>query len=280
MLKQATYFLASLIILLAIFAGGERTSSPFFQSCISEQQNSKSDAATKNQPSGYGTIVTSYVNCSGQFIERHGVGITALATFMIAAFTCTLWLTSSTQAKLTKEALIADKSAFVFPYDFGQYWEFDITSLHYNWRVRPYWRNTGDTAAKDVMVHAECEIRNTALPVGHPFNYSVTNEQRGFMGPRVDNVGGIAPAMTQAAITAQDLVDAQAQRKFIYLWGWTRYNDVFPNTPRHITKFCWLIQTQGDPLTFIPNTVGPVGTPGTLTFSYSQHSEGNSAEDE
>jgi hypothetical protein len=280
MLKQATYFLASIIALLVIFVAAERTSSPFFEHCIAEQQNAKSDAATKDQPSGYGTTLTSYVNCSGQFIERHGVGFTALATFMIAAFTCTLWLASSKQAELTKEALIADKAAFAFPVNYSQYWELDALTGHYNWRFRPTWRNSGDTAAKDVMIHVECEIRNTRFPVGYKFNYAITNEPRGFLAPHVDNVGGTAPPIGQAAVTAQDLVDAQAERKFIYLWGWIRYNDVFPDTARHVTKFCWWITIQGNPLLFVPHFEGPAGTDGTLTFNYFQHTEGNSTEDE
>jgi hypothetical protein len=108
MLRQSIYFLASIIILLGIFVAVERTSSPFFQSCINDQQDAKTDTPpSKNEPSGYGTVFTSYIACSGRFIEGHGVGITALATIVIAAFTATLWIATRQQADLTRQEFIA-----------------------------------------------------------------------------------------------------------------------------------------------------------------------------
>src|SRR5262249_3219710 len=112
-MKQAIYFLASVLLLLAIFVAVERTSSPFFQSCISQRQNTN--------------LIISYINCSGLLIERHGVGITALATLIIAAFTCTLWLATNSQAQLTRETLIADKRAFVFAVGVRSFYEPDPT---------------------------------------------------------------------------------------------------------------------------------------------------------
>jgi hypothetical protein len=258
----------ALILLVILIAGVVWIvdSSTVFRKCVS----SKPDYSNSQI----------YLDCLSVFVVTQNPAITALSTFIIAVFTIVLAGVTNRQARLTKEALIADKAAFVFPFNFNQVWNRDEATTHYHWRLRPMWRNSGDTAAVDVMVHAECEIRNTALPVGHRFNYSITNEPKGFLGPGVENTGGIAPTASQAAITPQDILDSQAGRKFIYLWGWTRYSDVFPDTRRHITKFCWIIMTQGDPLTYVPNTAGPVGTAGTLAFTYAQHPEGNSAEDE
>jgi hypothetical protein len=37
-------------------------------------------------------------------------------------------------------------------------------------------------------------------------------------------------------------VEAIADKKlFMYLWGWARYNDIFPDTKRHITRYCWKV---------------------------------------
>jgi hypothetical protein len=101
------------------------------------------------------------------------------------------------------------------------------------------------------------------------------NFGKGIIGPKETLTGGIAPQ--GAAITPQDIVDAKTFRKFIYLIGWVKYFDVFPNTPEHITHFCWLISVTGDPQTFVPNTSGQPPTPGTLNFQYLQHTEGNYA---
>jgi hypothetical protein len=73
-------------------------------------------------------------------------------------------------------------------------------------------------------------------------------------------------------------LDAQAGRKFIYLWGWVRYFDVFPRTPEHITRFCWLIVPVGDPLAFVPGAAP--NQPGSLSFGSLHHSEGNCADEE
>jgi hypothetical protein len=107
MLRQSRYFLASIIILLGFLVSVERTSSPFFQSCINDQQDAKTDAPSQNKPSGYGAVFTSYIACSGRFIEGHGVGITALATIVIAAFTATLWIATRQQADLTRQEFVA-----------------------------------------------------------------------------------------------------------------------------------------------------------------------------
>jgi hypothetical protein len=274
-----TYWAAILVVLFIAGIVWIVESSQTFQDCISGGQNKTNNNATKDGVAILSTPGT-YRDCLGSFVVVQNPAITALSTLVIAIFTIVLAGVTSRQAKLTKEALIADKAAFVFPSGYNQWWEVDALTGLYNWRLRPRWRNSGDTAAKEVMIHTECEIRNTPFPAGHVFNRAVTNEPRGFLGPREENVGGLAPGSGQAAITAQDIVDAQAGRKFIYLWGWTRYNDVFPNTPRHMTTFCWIIHVQGDPLTYVPHTDGPVGAPGTLTFSWFQHPEGNSTEDE
>jgi hypothetical protein len=259
-LKQAAFFVAFLIFLSALVVGLERGFSPFFQNCIKQHQNSASLAAA-------------YVQCTGIFINTNGNGITALATVVIAAFTATLWVTSSRQAELTKEALIANRRAFITPVNFLQIWELDSASGLYNWRLRPQWRNTGETPTKDMVLHVQCEIRNAQLPQGYNFTYQEADIAHGIIGPKVDMHGGLAPR--GAAITPQDILDAQNVRKFIYLWGWVKYFDVFPDTPRHTTHFCWLIYAIGDPGTFVPNTPGQPPTPGTLSFTYLQHTEGN-----
>ena len=80
MLKQPSYMFAFILLALAVFVAIEWTSSPFFQGCISKND---------------GAAIASYVRCSGHFIEGHGVGITALASIIVAAFTMTLWMATA-----------------------------------------------------------------------------------------------------------------------------------------------------------------------------------------
>jgi hypothetical protein len=83
-------------------------------------------------------------------------------------------------------------------------------------------------------------------------------------------MGGLVP-FPPAAISVQDILDAQHGRKFIYIWGWARYFDVFPDTPEHLTRFCWQVLIVGDP------TSADSGEK--LRFDTIHHTAGNCADD-
>ena len=255
MLKQL--LLASLLFsaLVAVLVFSERAFSPTFQSCVSGESQSKSNSTTEKEPPRFLVNVSRYIQCSGTFLDQHGNGITALATIVIAAFTGTLWRSTSLQALLTKEAFISDKRAFVFTSGLQHYWEIDGTGA-YNWRFRPIWKNSGNTQTKRLRLYTECELRDSPLPLG--FDFTTTRYQwgTGFSAPQTTYVGGIAPPYTLSAITPQDIIDVQQGRKYLYLWGWASYFDVFPNTPEHITRFCWSIAPVGDPFTYVPLSSG------------------------
>ena len=73
-----------------------------------------------------------FIVCLGSFLEHHDGAITALATIIIAAFTGTLWVATSSQGKLTKDALIADKRAFVFATGIAPCFEMDPVTRKFN----------------------------------------------------------------------------------------------------------------------------------------------------
>jgi hypothetical protein len=45
--------------------------------------------------------------------------------------------------------------------------------------------------------------------------------------------------LTSDPMTTKYLDEIVAQRGYLYLWGWAKYNDVFEKTPEHITRFCY-----------------------------------------
>jgi hypothetical protein len=124
-----------------------------------------------------------------------------------------------------------------------------------------------------LTVYVECEIRDTPLPKGFTFTANSSFGIGGIIPPHSELLGGNAPVGTP--ITPQDILELEAGRRYIYLWGWAKYFDVFPNTPEHLTHFCWAITIGGDPLTFGPSVTGTPPTVGTLSFGYQQHTEGN-----
>jgi hypothetical protein len=184
----------------------------------------------------------------------------------------------SNQGELTKEALIADKRAFVFASGINPFWELDKRSGTYHWRIRPVWRNAGDTPTRRLRLYTDCEIRNSSLPENFRFVDGAIPAGAGLLGPRQESMGGAAPLLPGVGITPQDIADAIALRKFIYLWGWVKYFDVFPGTPEHITRFCWQIIPQGDALAFIPGQLP--NTPDALSFAYLHMVNGNYADEE
>jgi hypothetical protein len=277
MLKQASYMFAFILLALAVLVAVERTSSPFFQGCISENEKANGNTATKNDPT-YGAVFTGYIRCSGRFIEAHGIGITALSGILVAAFTGTLWIATSRQSIITKEIWVADKRAFVFPTGINPFWELNPDEGFYYWRIRPVWQNSGETPTRRLRLYTDCEIRDTALPPNFQFVDGPIPPGAGMLGPHSSSMGGAAPLIPRPGISPQDILDAIASRKFIYLWGWVRYYDVFPNTKEHVTRFCWQIMPVGDPHAFTPGQIPTA--PGSLQFAYLHIGQGNCADDE
>ena len=175
---------------------------------------------------------------------------------------------------VARDAIIAAERAFVFPLGVTGSWELNPTTRLYDWRFRPTWRNSGDTPTRQMTMHTECVVRSTPLPAGFDFNYPTMQTATALVPPDAEIPGGIAPLAPTLAVSAQDLADAQNDQKFIYLWGWARYLDVFPGTAQHITRFCWLLTPLGDPLAFMPDH------PNGVTFRPVHHFEGNCTDDE
>jgi hypothetical protein len=208
MLKQAYLFIAAVVVCAIAFVGIEHTVSLSFQMCIRQDT-----VGNEN----FSAILSAYIRCSGKFIAENNGGITAFATLIVAAFTGTLWAATNRQAQLTKDALIANNRAFIFVPGIAQFWERDPGSGDYNWRFRPILRNSGETPTRRMAMFVECEIRNTRLPPGYGFAPQTQDIAGGTIPPKFELTGGLVPRMPGAAITPQDLIDAQNGRKFIYV---------------------------------------------------------------
>jgi hypothetical protein len=169
--------------------------------------------------------------------------------------------------------LIANKRAFVYAIGlrpFGEKRQGDLDGPFF-WRFRPRWMNSGDTPTKNMQIYTACELRNSTLPVNFDFTQMASPAGTGLIGPRNEQLGSLAPAPPNAAITPQDVIDVQRGTKFLYLWGWILYFDVFTNTPQHITRFCWMISPVGDPMTSDLNG---------LRFDWIYNPQGNCADEE
>jgi hypothetical protein len=267
--RGQTNRLATFIVFVAAFVFIERSFSPTFQQCVASPEG--------NNPSLFGVTIDQYVRCTGGFVKTYEAAISALAAVIIAAFTGTLWVATSRQAALTREAFIADKRAFVFASGIQSFYEPD-PSGHFNWRIAPVWQNSGDTPTRRLRIYTDGFFSNAPISPTFDFNYIDPKSPAGtgLLGPKMPCIGGQAPhSPHQAALTPQDILDIQNGKKFFYLWDWVRYYDTLPNTSEHITRFCWRILSTGNPLTF-----NPLVDPNSVRFFNLYDARGNCADEE
>ena len=93
MLRSASVFVVSIIILLAAFYLAERSLSPVFQGCMEKHQAADTNRIADDDITGRGiSLVENSIRCSGEFVEANSAAITALAAMLVAALTATLWL--------------------------------------------------------------------------------------------------------------------------------------------------------------------------------------------
>ena len=201
-----------------------------------------------------------------------------LFTGVLAISTIGLWRQTARLAKDAERNSITTQRAFVFATNINPSWYLDPASGQYHWRFRPTWRNSGDTPTQNLRLHTKCELRNTVLPEDFSFDYKTDQIGTGILGPKFEQQGGEAPQLPTPAITVQDIIDIQSGRKFLYLMGWVRYNDVFPETPERLTRFCWQILPVGDSASY--NPFPTADRPNSLFFPYVHHKKGNCADDE
>lgn len=205
-------------------------------------------------------------------------GFQFLALIVQAIILALAFKESRRAGDIARDAMIAGERAFVFATNVQPFWERGQTADAYNWRFRPVWQNSGDTPTRNMKMHVECALRDAGLPLGFNFDYPTAEIGTALIPPKIITRGGIAPQIPRAPISPQDILDVQQGRKILYLWGWARYFDVFPNTPQHITRFCWVILPIGDPLSYVPGQL--VNGQETLTFNWILHFEGNCADEE
>jgi hypothetical protein len=252
--KQISLLLLTLVVLVATFVFAERTFSPTFQQCVATHEADESGDSPKENPSIFGVTVDSYVRCSGSFVKTYESAIGAVATILIAAFTATLWVATSRQAELTREAFVADKRAFVFARGVTAFYEANSATSHFDWRAAPVWENSGDTPTRGLQIYTGSFFSNERMPENFDLRYVDPKfpAGTGMLGPKTTSPGGQAPRLGSPGLTPQDIMEIQNGRKFFYLYGWARYRDTLPGTPEHITRFCWQIFFSGNPLAFNP----------------------------
>ena len=143
-------------------------------------------------------------------------------------------------AQTSKDALISVQRAFVFPStNFTPIFKPNTTELM-SVEVQPVWSNSGATPTKNMLLHGS-ELH---MPFELPDNFNFPD----LWDPgtaKIPTPSFIAPKGTSGAHPTSvplGLIEEIADKKQnLYLWGWAQYNDIFPHTKRHITRYCWKV---------------------------------------
>jgi len=135
------------------------------------------------------------------------------------------------QVRISELSMIAGNRAYVHYAGFKWHSYRQTGSETIFWRVRPSWKNSGNTPSRNLHIFVKYELRDSPLPDN--FEYTVEPLRTPALIPPKSEIES-----AYFNIFGDDLVAVQEGRKHFYVWGVARYRDVFPETAEHVTKFC------------------------------------------
>jgi len=98
------------------------------------------------------------------------------------------------------------------------------------------WGNVGKSPTRNMRAYVGFYLSDEPLPEDYDFPVDPSRISKAHAGPGSRPFRGAAEPKT--CISLRDLIDVRERRKFLYVYGWVRYFDIFENTPEHVTRFC------------------------------------------
>jgi hypothetical protein len=138
--------------------------------------------------------------------------------------------------RISAESLTSVQRAFVFP-------NTGLQAIPFVPAVTPdgkivggtvwlQWKNTGTTPARRSTLNVNLKVMET-LPDNFDFPDATPSGGTFTIPPQTVAVGG------EVKISATDFQRLQAEpTKPLYVWGWIKYRDVFPDSRPHLSEFC------------------------------------------
>lgn len=146
--------------------------------------------------------------------------------------------------------MIVNQRAFVFVKNISAVVISDTSSGYsapHVWRITAVFENSGDTPAKKLLSCISWE--NFENEITDRFDFPDKSKPTyAFVGPKAiihSNHIDIPYDAIDRATNFSDLFHYH-----IYLWGWVEYNDVFNETKRHRTEFCYKIEMDRGAMSF------------------------------
>ncbi|XAP78483.1 hypothetical protein ABC955_01510 [Citromicrobium bathyomarinum] len=98
------------------------------------------------------------------------------------------------------------------------------------------WMNVGKSPTRKMRTYISYYLSDDPLPDDFDFPVDPSKIGTAHAGPGSHPFQG-APA-PEAGIPIRELTAVKENRKYLYVYGWVRYFDIFDGTPEHVTKFC------------------------------------------
>lgn len=153
-------------------------------------------------------------------------------------------------ANIAERALSAGQRAFVAFLTLNHAATINYkTNKVMQWSFVPTWRNAGNTPTRNLVTHDSLMIFDGEMP--KDWDFPDIWAQQSIPEERVPTPLGISPQHTifgeALGVPIEVMEDVIAHKKSLYMWGWTAYSDIFPETKRHITRFAVQIFIGGNP---------------------------------
>jgi hypothetical protein len=176
-------------------------------------------------------------------INAFGAVAVAVFTWLLWDSTRKLWKASERQLSLTKLSLHATQAAVVFIRNFESTHlpstPDPVTAL----RVTIVMENAGPTAAINLKSHINFTAPSAELD-DTSFDYADIEGPGGtstVLGPKQ------VSELSAFDFPIELLLKLRSRERHGYLYGWIEYDDVFDDTARHRTEFCFKLDVYSDP---------------------------------
>jgi hypothetical protein len=186
-------------------------------------------------------------------------------TVVLAISTLLLWIETRNAARRQSREMRSLERAFVFVR------EVKLDKVHgpdgqiENFILYVVWENSGASPTKHMISYMSGRtFDREGIPADFDFPdiRATATQVPVVLGPKAAIAGGRAPIPIKAV---QDIIAGQSR---LFMWGWCHYNDIFEDTPRHRTEFCFEVLFYGSPF--------PDGT----DIMWRIHDRNNGADDE
>jgi hypothetical protein len=222
-----------------------------FQQCMNKSYYESSDYEPEKGIAQILTTLQWTKVCTGEFLKMDGEAITAFFTLVVGLFTAALWRSTRALWDVTNSTLrhsertaIRELRAYVSvkELEMQPFHGPDVLSIAsavgvvagpiHRFRICAFLANGGQTPTRKALVNVNHVLRDDKLPDGFDYPDGDVTETATI------GVGGIfgTPGIF-VSIADVDKVKVKAKR--LFFWGWVDYNDVFEDTPRHRTEFCY-----------------------------------------